>query len=179
MKNTIINNSWGAPYAADSTLKCKPIWRSGLPCDLHQHLSGLKPDGFRGRYQGHRKNKRPFSRQSTCELYLTELNFAAISENPCANRRRDDARHSGELNPAICCCSHATDTDSTVDYSLKRQEALTYYLDDGVIPIDNTGCQQAHCTVVTGRRLSWCWSRPHSSTDMIRIPVWRMRWCAC
>jgi hypothetical protein len=56
-----------------------------------------------------------------------------------------------------------------LDYSLKRWAALSRYLDDGAVPIDNnwsdnqirpwhqvarTGCSPAHCAAVNVRRRS-------------------------
>jgi len=55
-------------------------------------------------------------------------------------------------------------TAKALDYSLKRWAALTRYLDDGAVPIDNnwvenqirpgrwdvqTGCSRGHCAVVS------------------------------
>ncbi len=57
-------------------------------------------------------------------------------------------------------------TAKALDYSLKRWEALTRYLDDGAVPIDNNwvetrsdpgrwgaaiGCLRVHCAVVNVR----------------------------
>jgi hypothetical protein len=87
----------------------------------------------------------------------------------------DMRRKSGKPKPTPCRCAASVDAGPSpesagwlrhgkaLDYSLKRWEALTRYLDDGAVPIDNNwvenqirpwrwgaaiGCLRVHCAVV-------------------------------
>jgi hypothetical protein len=152
-------------------------WRGSLTCDDFSGYKALIASGVtevgclaharRKFFDLHAANKSQiaeFALQQFAKVYeiereVKELARSAPSHPAAANQAAADACTSG------CCCNArrcptARPRAKALDYSLRRWEALTRFVDDGQLPVDNnwienqirpiaigatTGCSRAAC----------------------------------
>lgn len=150
-------------------------WRGTLVCDDYSGYKALIAKGVkeagcmaharRKFFELHKASKSQIAQQALtliAQLYEVEREIAQNQDTPITPQLRQEMRQK-KARPIMetlhtwlltqrAQVPNSSGTAQAIDYSLKRWSALTHYLDDGQVPIDNNWIENQIRPIALGRK---------------------------